>query len=132
MNNTTPLITLTLTLLLCSCVSPQPPKPSSVAHTFPEAAVTARNTTQTPAAITDALLPDFNQTLFASQNTAQQARINISVNDVDAREFFMGLVVDTDENMLVHPEVSGTISLELKNVTIDQVLDAVQKVYGYD
>ncbi len=132
MNNTTPLITLTLTLLLCSCVSPQPPKPSSVAHTFPEAAVTARNTTQTPAAITDALVPDFNQTLFASQNTAQQARLNISVNDVDAREFFMGLVVDTDENMLVHPEVSGTISLELKNVTIAQVLDAVQKVYGYD
>ena len=44
----------------------------------------------------------------------------------------MGLVVDTDENMLVHPEVTGTISLELKNVTIAQVLDAVQKVYGYD
>jgi len=132
MNNTPPLITLTLTLLLCSCVSPQPPKPASVAHTFPETAVAARNTLQTPAAITDALVPDFNQTLLASQNTAQQARLNISVNDVDAREFFMGLVVDTDENMLVHPEVSGTISLELKNVTIDQVLDAVQKVYGYD
>jgi MSHA biogenesis protein MshL len=44
----------------------------------------------------------------------------------------MGLVVDSDENMLVHPEVTGTISLELKHVTIDQVMDAVQKVYGYD
>jgi MSHA biogenesis protein MshL len=54
------------------------------------------------------------------------------VHEVDAREFFMGLVVDSDENMVVHPEVKGTISLELKNVNLAQILDAVQKVYGYD
>jgi MSHA biogenesis protein MshL len=54
------------------------------------------------------------------------------VHEVDAREFFMGLVVDSDDNMLVHPEVKGRISLELKNVSIPQILDAVQKVYGYD
>jgi MSHA biogenesis protein MshL len=58
--------------------------------------------------------------------------LNVSVHEVDAREFFMGLVVDSDENMIVHPEVKGTVSLELKNVTIPQILDAVQKVYGYD
>ena len=57
---------------------------------------------------------------------------HVSVNEVDAREFFMGLVVDSNENMVVHPGVKGTISLELKNVTVPQVLDAVQKVYGYD
>jgi MSHA biogenesis protein MshL len=34
--------------------------------------------------------------------------------------------------MVVHPEVKGTISLELKNVNLAQILDAVQKVYGYD
>ncbi|MDZ4150215.1 secretin N-terminal domain-containing protein, partial [Methylicorpusculum sp.] len=58
--------------------------------------------------------------------------LNVSVHEVDARDFFMGLVVDSDDNMVVHPDVKGTISLELKNVSIPQVLDAVQKVYGYD
>ena len=60
------------------------------------------------------------------------ATFNISVHETNARDFFMGLVADTAENMLVHPEVSGNLSLELKNVTIAQTLDAVQKVYGYD
>lgn len=132
MNNTTPIITLALALLLASCSIFQPTKSSNVATAFSDTAPRPRSNAQTPSAITDALLPDFNQTLDASQNTAQQARLNISVYEVDAREFFMGLVVDTDENMLVHPEVSGKISLDLKNVTIAQVLEAVQKLYGYD
>ncbi|MGZ4978416.1 MAG: secretin N-terminal domain-containing protein [Methylobacter sp.] len=134
MNNIHPAITMASTLLLVSCTSLQPTKSSNVPDAFSDTApkVSAHSNVKTPAAITDALVPDFNQTLATSQNTAQQSRLNISVNEADAREFFMGLVVDTDENMLIHPEVSGKISLELKNVTIAQVLDAVQKLYGYD
>jgi len=132
MNSTHRAIAIALTLLLVACASLQPTKSSNVANAFSGVAPQARSNTKTPTAITDALVPDFNQTLATSQNSMQQTRLNISVNEVDAREFFMGLVVDTEENMLVHPEVTGTISLELKNVTIAQVLDAVQKVYGYD
>ncbi|WP_305271595.1 secretin N-terminal domain-containing protein [Methylobacter sp.] len=123
---------MALTLLLVSCTSLQSTKSSNVSNAFSDTTPKALSNSQAPSAITDALVPDFNQILATSQNTAQQMRLNISVNEVDAREFFMGLVVDTEENMLVHPEVAGTISLELKNVTIAQVLDAVQKVYGYD
>ncbi len=131
MNNTPPLVAMTL--LLLSCSSAQPTKSANVAGFFSDTTtVPVRSNTPPPTAITDALIPDFNQTLAASQNTPQQTRLNISVYETDAREFFMGLVVDTEENMLVHPEVSGRISLELKNVTIAQVLDAVQKLYGYD
>ena len=130
MNNTTPVIAIILLLVACS--SPQPTKPSNVTRVFSDATVPVRSNAQTPTAITDALIPDFNQILASSQNIPQQTRINISVNEVDAREFFMGLVVDTEENMLVHPEVTGKISLDLKNVTLAQVLDAVQKLYGYD
>ncbi len=132
MNNAHPVITLTLILLIASCSAYQPTKSSNVASTFSDTAPQPRNNTKTPTAVTDALVPDFNQTLNTSQNTSQQARMNISVYEADAREFFMGLVVDTEENMLVHPEVSGKISLDLKNVTLAQVLDAVQKLYGYD
>jgi len=132
MNNRHSAITIALTLLLVSCALPDRTKSSNVASAFSDATPQARSNAKTPAAVTDALVPDFNQTLDTSRNTSQQARLNISVYDVDAREFFMGLVVDSDENMLVHPEVTGKISLDLKNVTIAQVLDAVQKLYGYD
>jgi MSHA biogenesis protein MshL len=132
MNYANSVITMTLALLLLSCNTLPPKKSSNVADTFSETTSRTQRSAQTPTAITDALVPDFNQTLATPKNTTRQARLNISVQEVDAREFFMGLVVDTEENMLVHPEVTGRISLELKNVTIAQVLDAVQKVYGYD
>lgn len=61
----------------------------------------------------------------------EAARFSISTHKKNAREFFMELVIDTDENMIVHPDVKGRITLKLKNVNIAQVMDAVQKVYGY-
>ncbi len=85
-----------------------------------------------PEIVTEALIPNINQTLFTPSVKISPTKFNISVHEVDAHEFFMGLVTDTEQNMLVHPDVSGSISLKLKNVTIAQVLDAVQKVYGYD
>ncbi|MFZ2725187.1 MAG: secretin N-terminal domain-containing protein [Methylococcaceae bacterium] len=63
---------------------------------------------------------------------AEQGLLNISVHDLNAREFFMGLMLDSKENIVVHPDVAGVISLELKNVNVEQVLNVVQKVYGYD
>ena len=67
----------------------------------------------------------------ALSETPESTRFNIKTHKKNAREFFMELVIDTDENMIVHPDVKGLISLKLKNVNIDQVMDAVQKVYGY-
>lgn len=85
-----------------------------------------------PAEVTSALLPDLKQTLWDSHSQPNSLRFDLSLHEVNAREFFMGLVIDTDENMIVHPDVSGAISLNLKNVTIAQVMEAVQRVYGYD
>ena len=34
--------------------------------------------------------------------------------------------------MLVHPDVTGTISVNLKDVTVFEALDAVRELYGYD
>lgn len=59
-------------------------------------------------------------------------RFDIAVHNAPAQEFFMGLVEDTPYNILVHPSVAGTVSLNLKNVSIDETLDAVREVYGYE
>ena len=58
-------------------------------------------------------------------------RFNVDVKDVPANRFFQGLVADTNVNILVHPDVSGNITLSLKNVNLTEVLGAVSDIYDY-
>lgn len=116
----------------CSNLNPNFPK-TSVEEVFSPVKVKRPVAIQaTPAEINKALIPDFDQTLRRPGITPRTKTFNLSVHDLPAREFFMGLIMDTSQNIIVHPDVTGSISLELKNVTLPQVLDAVQKVYGYD
>jgi MSHA biogenesis protein MshL len=61
-----------------------------------------------------------------------EPRFNIAVVNAPAKSFFLGLVKDTPYNMVVHPDVSGEISLDLKKVTVAEVLDMTRELYGYD
>lgn len=123
-------IKLAASLLITSCASLQQPTPGNLADAFPQKAPQTPSNTL-PAAAPTIPVPEF-KIPPANARYALRHPLNVSVHEVDARDFFMGLVVDSDENMVVHPDVKGTISLELKNVSIPQILDAVQKVYGYD
>ena len=86
------------------------------------------------AAVEDALLPPASA-LAAQLPKARgvlDERFNVAFNNVPARQFFHSLVNGTRYNMLVHPEVQGNISANLKDVTLFEALDAVREMYGYD
>lgn len=84
----------------------------------PASAPAARATPSTPVAGT--LVPDMGE-----------ERFDVNSSGTPAADFFMGLVDGTDHNIVVHPDVNGSISLTLKNVTVNEVLDVVSDVYGY-
>jgi MSHA biogenesis protein MshL len=63
---------------------------------------------------------------------APTRRFRVQAQNIDAKEFFASLVTDSNYSIIVHPQVSGSISVDLKNVTIGEVLNAVSRLYGYD
>lgn len=68
----------------------------------------------------------------AAASVRSEPRFDVNVNEAPARAFFSGLVDGTPHNILVHPDVGGRISLQLKHVTVEEVLDGVRDLYGYD
>lgn len=61
-----------------------------------------------------------------------EPRFSIAASDVPAAEFFAGLTVDSYYNIVVHPDVSGAITLNLRDVTLVETLDVIADIYGYD
>ena len=59
-------------------------------------------------------------------------RFNVAADNVAAPQFLAALVADSDFSVMVHPAVSGTISLQLKQVTVPQVMQLLRDMYGYD
>ncbi len=84
-----------------------------------------------PPEVTAALLPPLTVNLPSTVRSVE-ARFDVAVRNVPAQQFFMGLIDDTAYNMVVHPEVGGRISLNLRNVTVDEVMQTVHSVYGYE
>lgn len=81
-----------------------------------------------PDDVMNALTPE----LLPQTKVMSEPRFDIAVKGVPARDFFEELVAGTNLNMLVSPDLNGSISLQLKDVTVDDVLDITHRLYGYE
>ncbi|MCP3429674.1 pilus (MSHA type) biogenesis protein MshL [Opacimonas viscosa] len=59
------------------------------------------------------------------------AKYDINAQNMDAAGFFANLVKDTPYSVAVHPEVTGSVSLDLKQVPLEQVFSLVSDLYGF-
>lgn len=84
-----------------------------------------------PDVVAASLLPALKADLPPVRKPLEE-RFDLNFSNAPASQFFMGIVSGTSYNMLVHPDVTGTISANLKNVTLFEALDAIREMYGYE
>jgi len=85
-----------------------------------------------PDAVSAALLPPLHINLPTIDNKPLETKFDLAVNNTPVSQVFMAIVSGTRYSMLLHPEVAGNISLNLKDVTVFEALEAVREMYGYD
>jgi MSHA biogenesis protein MshL len=84
------------------------------------------------AAVNEALLPPLRMEMPDLSGRPLDGRFDLSVSNAPAAQVFLSLASGTRYSMLVHPQVTGSISMNLKDVTIREALDAIRQLYGYD
>lgn len=135
-----------LMVAVCSCQSPQ--QKNAVSHSLDSAiaeyengqpqqasqssedqANEGRSLLAVPDEVNQALLPKPSDT---SKQLFGESKYDINAQKVDATAFFSSLVRDTPYSVAIHPDVTGDISLDLKQVTLTEVFDLVSEIYGYE
>lgn len=135
MNNFRLLILTSALLSLTGCTSlgmaPKPDTTPARISSELNQAVSTQQTATPPAAVSAALLPPLQIALPKSTKPLEQ-KFDLVINNAPASQVFMGIVTGTRYSMLIPPNLTGNLSVNLKNVTVFEALDAIRELYGYD
>ncbi len=85
-----------------------------------------------PAAVPSRVSDALAEPAAPVQPLSPEPRIDLLVNNAQARDVFLAIVADTRYSMLMHPDVKGTLSVTLRGVTVTEALESIRDVYGYD
>ncbi|MEH8226456.1 pilus (MSHA type) biogenesis protein MshL [Aeromonas veronii] len=124
---------ITVAMMAAGCTTYQHPEPTQAKDALKQ----AMNEQQKQAAPLTAL-PKSVQSELLQLNRPQmpvgmpEKRLRIAAHDVEAVEFFGSLFKGSRYSVAVHPGVAGLVSVELKDVTLPEVLAVVGDMYGFD
>jgi MSHA biogenesis protein MshL len=83
-------------------------------------------------AVNNALLPPLEIGGAAADGKPVEPRFDLAVNNTAAQQVFTAIVSGTRYSILIPADVSGSISLNLKDVTVLEALEAIRETYGYE
>lgn len=63
---------------------------------------------------------------------APDARFDLAVNNAPAAQVFLQLAQGTAWNMLVSPEVSGSLSIALRDTSVPEAMETLRELFGYE
>ncbi|BCS49455.1 pilus (MSHA type) biogenesis protein MshL [Aeromonas jandaei] len=125
---------ITLAMMAAGCTTYKHPEPTQAKDALKQAMNEQQKQQNAPLTT----LPKSVQSELLQLNRPQmpvampEKRLRIAAHDVDAVEFFGSLFKGSRYSVAVHPGVSGLISVELKDVTLPEVLAVVGDMYGFD
>ncbi len=61
-----------------------------------------------------------------------EPRFDLAINNAPAAQVFLQLANGTAYNMLVSPDVSGTLSITLKDTTVPEAMDTMREMFGFE
>ena len=101
-----------LMLFLCSCVTP-PKKAEKPSTPGPQA--------ETPKPdLKEIVMPQKGATLVSSQKT-----YTLQMRDADIQDLLLAFSREINANIVVDPKISGRVTIDLKGVTLEQVLNVI-------
>ena len=97
-----------------------------------DAAVKVETTPSKQEEVNNALLPPLAVPGRKTGEAPAETKFDLVVSNTPAQQVFLAIVSGTRYSMLLHPEVSGSISLNLKDVTVFDALETIHQMYGYE
>lgn len=84
---------------------------------------------QLPPSVEADLMPELDHAGLTESKSVK--RFRIQANEVEAKAFFTSLVKGTEYSVAIHPDVSGAITVNLLDVSLEEVLSVIRDLYGY-
>lgn len=119
-------------LLVAGCAEPPRPSTAVMDSIRRELDVAQQRRPALPDAVSRALLPPLVVEMPRADAQKPEARFDLSVNNAPASQVFLAIVSGTRYSMVLHPDVRGELSVNLKDVTVTEALDTLRDLYGFD